>query len=73
MQCQEAPGALRSASSATADLTPWGGGATMRALAGGVLVSTWEIRQRRHAEDDALASLIIASKQNANEELALAA
>jgi hypothetical protein len=42
-------------------------------LAGGVLVSTWELRQRRHAEDDALASLIIASKKTANEELALAA
>ena len=26
---------------------------------GGVLVSTWEIRQRRHAEDGSLASLII--------------
>ena len=31
---------------------------------GGVPVSTWETRQRRHAEDDALASLIIASKHN---------
>ena len=40
---------------------------------GGVLVSTRGIRRRRHAEDDALASLIIASKKTANEELALAA
>ena len=31
---------------------------------GGVLVSTWEIRQRRHAEDDPLASLIIGSNIN---------
>jgi len=31
---------------------------------GGVLVSTWEMRQRRHAEDDPLASLIIGSKVN---------
>jgi hypothetical protein len=31
---------------------------------GGVLVSTWKTRQRRHAEDDPLASLIIGSKQN---------
>jgi hypothetical protein len=29
---------------------------------GGAPVSTWGMRQRRHAEDDALASLIIASK-----------
>ena len=28
-------------------------------LVGGVLVSTWETRQRRHAEDGSLASLII--------------
>ena len=27
-------------------------------LDGGALVSTWEMRQRRHAEDDPLASLI---------------
>lgn len=40
---------------------------------GGALVSTWEMRQRRHAEDDALASLIIASNKTANQELALAA
>ena len=40
---------------------------------GGAPVSTWEMRQRRHAEDDALASLIIASNKTANEELALAA
>jgi len=31
---------------------------------GGDPVSTWPGRQRRHAEDDALASLIIASKEN---------
>jgi hypothetical protein len=42
-------------------------------LNGGAPVSTWEMRQRRHAEDDALASLIIASNKTANEELALAA
>lgn len=40
---------------------------------GGVPVSIREMRQRRHAEDDALASLIIASNKTANEELALAA
>ena len=40
---------------------------------GGVLVSTWEKDQRRHAEDGSLASLIIEPKINANEELALAA
>jgi hypothetical protein len=40
---------------------------------GGAPVSTWKMRQRRHAEDDALASLIIASNKTANEELALAA
>jgi len=28
------------------------------------VVSTWKTRQRRHAEDDPLASLIIGSKQN---------
>jgi hypothetical protein len=44
-----------------------------RRIDGGALVSTWGMRQRRHAEDDALASLIIASKQKANQELALAA
>jgi hypothetical protein len=27
-------------------------------FSGGALVSTWEMRQRRHAEDDPLASLI---------------
>lgn len=43
------------------------------ALVGGALVSTWNMRQRRHAEDDAFASLIIASNKTANEELALAA
>jgi hypothetical protein len=42
-------------------------------LDGGAPVSTWEMRQRRHAEDDALASLIIASNKTANQELALAA
>jgi len=42
-------------------------------MEGGAPVSTWEMRQRRHAEDDALASLIIASNKTANEELALAA
>ena len=40
---------------------------------GGAPVSTWGMRQRRHAEDDALASLIIASNKTANQELALAA
>jgi len=40
---------------------------------GGAPVSIREMRQRRHAEDDALASLIIASNKTANEELALAA
>jgi len=40
---------------------------------GGAPVSTWETRQRRHAEDDALASLIFASNKTANDELALAA
>jgi hypothetical protein len=35
-----------------------------RAHFGGVPVSTWGTRQRRHAEDDALASLNIASKHN---------
>jgi hypothetical protein len=40
---------------------------------GGVPVSIREMRQRRHAEDDALASLIIASNKTANEQLALAA
>jgi hypothetical protein len=33
-------------------------------VAGGVLVSTWKMRQRRHAEDGSLASLIIGPKQN---------
>jgi hypothetical protein len=42
-------------------------------VSGGALVSTWGTRQRRHAEDDALASLIIASNKTANQELALAA
>jgi hypothetical protein len=36
----------------------------VRLSAGGVVVSTWRVRLTRHAEDDALASLIIASKQN---------
>jgi hypothetical protein len=40
---------------------------------GGVLVSTWKVRQERHVEDGTLASLIIEPKINANEELALAA
>jgi hypothetical protein len=40
---------------------------------GGALVSTWEMRQRRHAEDGSLASLKIEPKQTANQELALAA
>jgi hypothetical protein len=40
---------------------------------GGVPVSIRGMRQRRHAEDDALASLIIASNKTANEQLALAA
>jgi len=31
---------------------------------GGVLVSTWGIRRRRHAEDGSLASLIIGPKNN---------
>ena len=43
------------------------------AVDGGVLVSTWEMRQWRHAEDGSLASLIIGPKTTANEELALAA
>ncbi len=34
------------------------------AHSGGVLVSTMKRRQRRHAEDDPLASLIIGSKNN---------
>jgi len=38
-----------------------------------VLVSTLQIRQRRHAEDGSLASLITEPKITANEELALAA
>jgi len=42
-------------------------------LDGGALVSTWEMRQRRHAEDGSLASLKIEPKQTANQELALAA
>ncbi len=41
--------------------------------AGGVLVSTWKTRQRRHAEDGSWASLIIGPNKTANEELALAA
>jgi hypothetical protein len=40
---------------------------------GGALVSTWGMRQRRHAEDGSLASLKIEPKQTANQELALAA
>jgi hypothetical protein len=44
-----------------------------RRIDGGAPVSTWGMRQRRHAEDDALASLIIASNKTANQELALAA
>ena len=40
---------------------------------GGALVSTWEMRQRRHAEDGSLASLKIEPNQTANQELALAA
>jgi len=43
------------------------------AVDGGVPVSTWEMRQWRHAEDGSLASLIIGLKTTANEELALAA
>src|SRR5436309_14249963 len=35
-----------------------------RVVFGGVLVSTWGIRQRRHAEDGSLASLIIEPKHN---------
>ena len=42
-------------------------------MEGGVLVSTWEMRQRRHAEDGSLASLNIGPNKTANEELALAA
>jgi len=44
-----------------------------KAVDGGVPVSTWEMRQLRHAEDGSLASLIIGPKTTANEELALAA
>jgi len=40
---------------------------------GGALVSTWEMRQRRHAEDGSLASLKIEPNKTANQELALAA
>ena len=43
------------------------------AVDGGVPVSTWEMRQWRHAEDGSLASLIIGPKTTANDELALAA
>ena len=35
---------------------------TLSTSVGGVLVSTWRIRQRRHAEDGPLASLIIEPK-----------
>ena len=35
-----------------------------KAVDGGVLVSTWEMRQWRHAEDGSLASLIIGPKNN---------
>jgi hypothetical protein len=40
---------------------------------GGALVSTWGMRQRRHAEDGSLASLKIGPNKTANQELALAA
>jgi hypothetical protein len=40
---------------------------------GGALVSTWGMRQRRHAEDGSLASLKIEPNKTANQELALAA
>jgi hypothetical protein len=43
-------------------LTPPVKRARLLVLFGGVLVSTCQVRQRRHAEDDALASLIPASK-----------
>ena len=36
----------------------------IHSVAGGVPVSTWKMRQRRHAEDGSLASLIIEPKQN---------
>jgi len=36
--------------------------AHIAAVAGGVLVSTMKMRQRRHAEDGSLASLIIEPK-----------
>src|SRR5438445_12205006 len=40
-----------------------GSGADIHGVAyGGVLVSTWKRRQRRHAEDGSLASLIIGPK-----------
>ena len=42
-------------------------------LDGCALVSTWEMRQRLHAEDGSLASLKIEPNQTANQELALAA
>ena len=38
------------------------GSTTLDVVVGGVLVSTWKMRQRRHAEEDALASLIIRIK-----------
>jgi len=40
---------------------------------GGVPVSTWGMRQWRHAEDGSLASLIFEPKTTANAEVALAA
>ena len=40
---------------------------------GGVLVSTLQVRQRRHAEDGSWASLKIGPNKTANQELALAA
>ena len=36
----------------------------LHSLTGGALVSTWEMRQRRHAEDGSLASLILEPKHS---------
>ena len=57
----------------SARLTVRRGTLILFAVAGGVLVSTMKMRQRRHAEDGSWASLIIEPKITANQELALAA